>query len=167
MRTFVKAIIPVILLASFSSVSIGAGQTAAGQPAGTAPQTDPPAVSQAFSGSELFRTYCAACHGKSGQGDGPLAEHMKRRPPDLTQFAAQNGGTYPSALVGRIIDGRSPMPGHGGPDMPVWGDAFKRSRDGSTEASVKARIDALVEHIESLQRKNAQVVAPPPDATTR
>ena len=51
---------------------------------------------------------------------------MKTRPPDLTLFAARNGGTFPAALVGKIIDGRQPLPGHGGPDMPVWGDAFRR-----------------------------------------
>jgi len=32
---------------------------------------------------------------------------------------------------GDIIDGRHPVPGHGGPDMPVWGDAFKRAGIGS------------------------------------
>jgi hypothetical protein len=92
---------------------------------------------------------------------------MKQRPPDLTLFAAKNGGVYPSALVFRIVDGRQPLAGHGGRDMPVWGDAFKRSRDGSTEESVKARIDALVEHIESMQQKNAQMNPPASDATTR
>jgi mono/diheme cytochrome c family protein len=167
MRILVKVIIPAFLLALLSSLSLDARQTPSEQPPAASPQTGQAPPTQTFSGSELFRTYCAACHGKAGLGDGPLAEHMKQRPPDLTLFAAKNGGVYPSALVFRIVDGRQPLAGHGGRDMPVWGDAFKRSRDGSTEESVKARIDALVEHIESMQQKNAQMNPPASDATTR
>ena len=97
------------------------------------------------SGRSLFETYCAVCHGRSGRGDGPLAEQMKTRPPDLTLFAARNGGTFPAALVGKIIDGRQPLPGHGGPDMPVWGDAFRRVNENSG-MSATARIDAVVKY---------------------
>jgi mono/diheme cytochrome c family protein len=116
----------------------------------------PPPAQQEYSGSELFKTYCAACHGTSAHGDGPLAANMKKPPPDLTQFAARNGGVFPAALVAQIIDGRQPVKGHGGPDMPVWGDAFKASRLGSSEESVQARIRALVEFLERIQERQAQ-----------
>ena len=46
--------------------------------------------------------------------------------------------------------------GHGGPDMPVWGDAFKASRVGSSEEAIQARIKALVEHLERIQERPAQ-----------
>ena len=106
-----------------------------------------------FVGSELFRTYCVACHGKAGFGDGVLGDLMKKRPPDLTQFTRSNGGVFPSELVTKIIDGRQPVTGHGGKDMPVWGDAFQAASGGSGETAVKARIEALVRHVESLQVK--------------
>jgi mono/diheme cytochrome c family protein len=115
-----------------------------------------PPVQPAYSGSDLFKTYCAACHGTSAHGDGPLAANMKKPPPDLTQFAARNGGVFPAALVAQIVDGRQPVKGHGGPDMPVWGDAFKASRLGSSEESVQARIKALVEYLERIQERQAQ-----------
>jgi mono/diheme cytochrome c family protein len=115
-----------------------------------------PPVQPSYSGSELFKTYCAVCHGKSAHGDGPLAANMKKPPPDLTQFAARNGGVFPSALVAQIIDGRQPVTGHGGPDMPVWGDAFRASRVESSEEAVQARIKALVEHLERIQERPAQ-----------
>ena len=115
-----------------------------------------PPAAQSYSGSELFKTYCAACHGTSAHGDGPLAAKMKKPPPDLTQFAARNGGVFPAALVAQIIDGRQPVKDHGGPDMPVWGDAFKASRLGSSEESVQARIRALVEYLEHIQERRAQ-----------
>ena len=115
-----------------------------------------PPVQLSYSGSELFKTYCAACHGTSARGDGPLAANMKKPPPDLTQFAARNGGVFPAAVVAQIIDGRQPVKNHGGPDMPVWGDAFKASRLGSSEESVQARIRALVEYLEHIQERQAQ-----------
>lgn len=103
-------------------------------------------------GSGLYSTYCAVCHGTDAKGTGPLADSLKRRPADLTGLAKRNGGTYDRDLVLRIIDGRNPAKGHGGGDMPVWGDAFERSADAGPQA-VKDRLDALVEYLASIQAK--------------
>jgi mono/diheme cytochrome c family protein len=103
------------------------------------------------SGRSLFKTYCAVCHGTSAQGDGPLAAQLRIRPPDLTLLARRNGGKFAADKVERMIDGREPVKGHGGPDMPVWGDAFRRSSERYSEDAVKARIKALADHLESLQ----------------
>lgn len=35
-------------------------------------------------GPDLFRSYCAACHGKDGHGGGPTAAVLKSQVPDLT-----------------------------------------------------------------------------------
>jgi mono/diheme cytochrome c family protein len=103
-------------------------------------------------GSYLFKTYCASCHGTSARGDGPLAENLRRPPANLTEIAKRNN---PRDLVYRIIDGRQKVPGHGGPDMPVWGDAFMRTAD-ATEASVQQRIQVLVDYLETLQARDGQ-----------
>lgn len=103
-------------------------------------------------GSGLFSTYCVVCHGADGKGTGPLADSLKRRPADLTAMAKANGGTYPREMVLKIIDGREGVKGHGGGDMPVWGDAFERSADAGPQA-VRERLDALVEYIATLQVK--------------
>jgi len=105
------------------------------------------------SGSAVYKTYCAVCHGKEARGDGPLAENLRHAPPDLTTLAKRNAGKFDAARVYRMIDGRDPVKGHGGPDMPIWGDAFKRSSEGYSEKAVKERIAALVDHLNSLQRK--------------
>jgi mono/diheme cytochrome c family protein len=102
-------------------------------------------------GDALFKTYCASCHGKSAKGDGPLADSLRYRPPDLTLIAKRNKGKFDSEKVYRIIDGREPVKGHGGTDMPVWGDAFKRSVDGYSEKAVKERIQALADYLKSIQ----------------
>ena len=78
---------------------------------------------------------------------------MKKKPANLTEIAKRNGGQFPSEMVFRTIDGRQPIRGHGGPDMPVWGDAFKRAGSGYSEAAVKERIDALVDHLAALQER--------------
>jgi mono/diheme cytochrome c family protein len=102
-------------------------------------------------GSSIFRTYCAACHGVDAKGDGPLADGLRTRPPDLTLLAKRNGGNYPDEKVHRIIDGRKPVKGHGGPDMPIWGDAFRSSHDGYSEEKVKERIGLVVEYLKTIQ----------------
>ena len=67
-------------------------------------------------------------------------------------IASRNGGTYDKDLVKRIIDGKNPVKGHGGGDMPVWGDAFERSADAGPQM-VSARIEALADYIATLQAK--------------
>jgi mono/diheme cytochrome c family protein len=103
-------------------------------------------------GSGLYSTYCAVCHGADAKGTGPLADSLKRRPADLTLLAKNSGGTYNRDMVRQIIDGKNPVKGHGGGDMPVWGDAFERSADAGPQA-VKDRLDALVEYLSSIQAK--------------
>ena len=104
-------------------------------------------------GSSIYATYCASCHGASARGDGPLADSMRRRPANLTEILKRNNGVFPKELIFRVIDGRQPVRGHGGPDMPVWGDAFKRSIDVGGEDAVKNRIQAIVDFLETIQQQ--------------
>jgi mono/diheme cytochrome c family protein len=103
-------------------------------------------------GSGLYSNYCAVCHGNDAKGTGPLAESLKRRPANLTMIARNNKGVYDRDLVRRIIDGRNPVKGHGGGDMPVWGDAFERSADAGPTA-VQDRLDSLVAYLATLQAR--------------
>jgi cbb3-type cytochrome c oxidase subunit III len=107
-------------------------------------------------GADVYRQYCASCHGATARGDGPLADAMRRRPPNLTEFRKRNNNAFSSDLVYRIIDGREKVRGHGGPDMPVWGDAFSRSLQTTGEDAIRARIQALVDYLESIQARETQ-----------
>lgn len=127
------------------AAALWAGTALGGEPAQAPPEE--------YSGAALFRSYCASCHGVAAKGDGPLAQHLRMRPSDLTQIAKRHQGIFPADKVHRIVDGREPVRGHGGGDMPVWGDAFKQSHEGKDEASIRAKIKALVEYLESLQVK--------------
>ena len=103
------------------------------------------------SGRDLFQTYCASCHGVVGRGDGPAAGELRNRPADLTQFAKRNAGVFNDALLYRVIDGRT-VKAHGTTEMPVWGDAFKWHQ-GLSEEAIKARIEAIVHYVESIQER--------------
>ncbi len=105
-------------------------------------------------GAVLFRTFCAGCHGPSGRGDGAMAIHLRRPPPDLTRFAARNGGVFPSERVSQIIAGRGPA-AHGDRDMPVWGYLFTYANGGSPDPAT-ARIRALVEYLAAIQERPAE-----------
>jgi mono/diheme cytochrome c family protein len=103
-------------------------------------------------GSSLFKTYCATCHGVEARGDGPLAGQLRVRPPDLTLFTRRNG-SFDREKVRRIVDGRQPVKGHGGADMPVWGDVFKRAEEGYSEKKPLERIQQLVDYLAAIQRE--------------
>jgi mono/diheme cytochrome c family protein len=74
-----------------------------------------------YSGPDLYRHYCASCHGASGHGDGPIAAALKVQTPDLTHIAQRGRGTFPIGDVRVTIDGREDVPAHGTRTMPVWG----------------------------------------------
>ncbi len=104
------------------------------------------------SGKSVFTTYCASCHGESGRGDGAVAIFLRRRPADLTEIAARNKGTFPAERVYQMIDGRQAVKAHGESQMPIWGDAFAKSATGGDERAIKAKIDAVVAYLESIQK---------------
>jgi hypothetical protein len=105
-------------------------------------------------GALLYREHCARCHGASGHG-GSSAVNSRKAPPDLTKYAMRNGGIFPSERLARIIDG-SDTPSHIDGGMPVWGNSFRRSAQDGSHEKVKARIDALVRFLQSVQERAAE-----------
>jgi mono/diheme cytochrome c family protein len=104
-----------------------------------------------------FMTYCSACHGVSGIGDGTVAEFLTLPAANLTQMSLKNGGIFPRQRAIEVIDGRAQVSVHGERNMPVWGDWFKFEADADggdakAEKIVRERIDALVTYLESIQQ---------------
>jgi mono/diheme cytochrome c family protein len=106
-------------------------------------------------GRQLFSRHCATCHGSTGRGNGPMADQLRRPPPDLTKYTARNGGVFPRERVFRIVDGQH-VPAHGDRDMPVWGDVFKQTGPGSP-GDATLRIDAIVRYLEGIQERAARL----------
>ena len=114
---------------------------------------NPPLVIRSLSGEDLYRFYCASCHGRSGQGDGPVALALKEAPPDLRLLARNNKGVFPRQRVESLVanDGTLRTPAHGSLEMPVWGPIF-RGLDAS-DVMATIRISNVVQHIESIQER--------------
>ncbi len=75
-----------------------------------------------MSGAQLYKEFCATCHGVSGHGNGPVALSLKQRVPDLTLLAKRWAGAFPAEEVHRMIDGRSMPRAHGTTDIiaKIW-----------------------------------------------
>lgn len=76
-------------------------------------------------GKMIYESKCALCHGKSGRGDGGVADLLKKAPRDLTTLARDNFGVFPVDRVVSFIDGRQWVAAHGERDMPIWGLEFQ------------------------------------------
>lgn len=135
---------PVLLaIATVAAIAAVSAQRSGVQPAQLLPAS--------VFGPDLFRFYCASCHGIDGRGGGPVGPALKHRVPDLTMMASREGGVFPKARVTAIVTGdQAPaIPAHGSREMPVWGPIF-RALDADS-ARNKARIENLVAYVESLQ----------------
>jgi mono/diheme cytochrome c family protein len=131
-----------VALALLASASYGQNKEVKREPIG---MTSP------ASGSEMFNSYCAPCHGKDAKGNGPAATALKNPPANLTQLAMKNGGKFPADHVGNVL--RSGVSGaHGSTDMPVWGPLFSRV-SGKDDSIVQMRISNLIHYLEKLQEK--------------
>jgi len=112
----------------------------------------PTFVPPSMSGRDIFRYYCASCHGRDARGDGPVASALRTRTANLTKLAANNQGLFPLERVTRLVSaGRPDAEAHGPSDMPVWGPIFKSLDPSDTIA--QARIDSVVAYLKSIQAK--------------
>ena len=103
-------------------------------------------------GADLYRQNCAACHGATGEGDGPVAAVMEVTVPNLRTLQQRSGGVFPADAVTAYVDGREVEAAHGTRQMPIWGDVFQpddlRRR---SEDRARSRIAAIVGFIAELQ----------------
>ena len=95
-----------------------------------------PDAERAAIGSSLYRAYCGSCHGRSGVGDGDVAQYLDPKPADLTRIAARDGG-FDFDRVVATIDGTEKVKGHGRGEMPVWGDALLVASGGAPEEQTR------------------------------
>ncbi len=100
-------------------------------------------------GPDLFRAYCASCHGVTGMGKGPAASALKAKVPDLTLLSRNNRGEFPAAYVREMIMGDKTVAAHGSRGMPVWGPIFHQIESDVDRGNV--RLANLVNYLESIQ----------------
>lgn len=101
-------------------------------------------------GRQMYKQYCAACHGADAKGNGPLGAALKTPPPDLTTLAKRHQGKFPYDYVSNVLEFGPGFPSHGSSDMPTWGPIF-RYYDKQNERIVKQRIKNLCDYLATLQ----------------
>jgi mono/diheme cytochrome c family protein len=104
------------------------------------------------SGQEMYKQFCAACHGADAKGDGPAAAGLKTRPSDLTTLAKRHGGKFPYDYVSTILRFGPGLAAHGSSNMPTWGPIFSIIEK-SNEKAVQERVKRLSAYLASLQEK--------------
>ncbi len=110
----------------------------------------PPLEAGIDAGRQGFENKCAICHGFDGRGNGPFAELLNVKPPDLTLLSRAQGGDFPFSRIYRRIDGRDLPLAHGTRAMPIWGQRLKR--EGGDETFVRGRLFEIMLYLESLQQ---------------
>ena len=70
-------------------------------------------------GKNMFKTYCIACHGSEGRGDGPAAAGLNPKPPNLVKMASHHAD---GDIAWKIENGRGAMPAWKGrlKEKDIW-----------------------------------------------
>jgi mono/diheme cytochrome c family protein len=137
-----------ILLNFISCLFVAGGAVANAQQEGENPSHSEQLI-YSVKGPDLFRAYCASCHGVSGRGDGPAAPALKAKVPDLTLLSKSHGGEFPAADVLETIAGDKVTAAHGSREMPIWGPIFHRVEEDADFGNV--RLHNLAKYLESIQ----------------
>jgi mono/diheme cytochrome c family protein len=103
-------------------------------------------------GKEMFKQYCAACHGLDAKGHGPARAALKIPAADLTTLAKRHRGEFPTDLVTNVLRFGPGVAAHGSSDMPTWGGIFNYM-DNYNQGVVQKRIKNLCDYLVSLQEK--------------
>ena len=105
-----------------------------------------------FNGADIFRQYCASCHGADARGRGPASVALKHAVPDLTRISQRNQGKFPVEQVKKVIAGGEEGPiAHGNREMPIWGPVFHEIESDRDLGEV--RLESITKYLESLQQK--------------
>ncbi|MCA2001063.1 MAG: c-type cytochrome [Chloroflexi bacterium] len=105
-----KGVFVFFLFAGFLLTACGGKETAAVPetiPAEFAGKTNPFGSESAAAGAEVYKTYCLACHGEKGAGDGPAGVGLNPKPRNLPQLAAAVGDDYLFWRIAKGVPGTS------------------------------------------------------------
>ena len=114
-----------------------------------------PGAKESPDAAQDYADYCAACHGTTGKGDGIAAAGLSKKPADLTQLAARNGGEFPTTRVMAQIWGYAKAKGRGVmPDFApmMTGDLVPYDGGDGIQTPTPERLVALAEYLKTLQK---------------
>jgi hypothetical protein len=146
-----------LLVAVAATAQTGETQTRP-DAATAAPEGQRTTPTQLERGAARYQRYCAACHGKTADGNGPMAASLRTAPTDLRRIAERNGGRFDRRAVAASIDGRGMSSAHGSEESPVWGWRGFRARKGGGTPS--PHMLEMLAYLESIQVRPGATPAP-------
>jgi len=144
-----KLKIVVRLALGLALVCVSVGESGARAQAGPGSEQQFQQLIRSVEGPDLFRAYCASCHGSDAKGHGPAAAALKVKPADLTALSKTNSGQFPEVRVRRFILGYEVLASHGSREMPIWGPIFHQIESDVDRGNV--RLENLLKYLESIQ----------------
>ncbi len=138
-----------LVFAALAVLAVGTGQQSRATRAAQDSEKQLPPLIRSVEGPDLFRAYCASCHGRDAKGNGPAASSLKATVPDLTMIPRNEKGDFPTERVRRIIQGEGIIASHGSREMPIWGPVFHQVESDVDWGNV--RMENLVLYLESIQ----------------
>jgi mono/diheme cytochrome c family protein len=120
-------------------------------------------------GVDIYRAYCANCHGDDGKGHGPDAAGLNVPMPDLTTITARNGGNFSVGAVEESINRWKQVPrtmtdviegqegkrtGQTSLAMPAFGPIFAKLYPQEV-GERRMRMANLISYVKSLQVASA------------
>ena len=99
----------------------------------------PPDSAAVAAGTKLYAQYCAACHGKSGRGDGLIAASLKPKPRNFRDPKQLKSKTDDDLV--KVISKGGPALGLS-PTMLGWGATLKEPQIRQLAAFVRSMIDS-------------------------
>jgi mono/diheme cytochrome c family protein len=115
---------------------------------------------QVARGRTLYLDHCAVCHGRNGEGNGPMARLLSTPPANLRRLSERYGNPLPAGQIASFIDGRAEVAAHGPRDMPVWGSsAWEKEPRGNQPGQVTPAVASLVAYLQSIQLSSRRVAS--------
>jgi mono/diheme cytochrome c family protein len=146
-KRFRMALQLAVAIALLSVAPLGVARQTQNKPP-NAEQKTPPLI-RSVEGPDLYRAYCASCHGLDARGTGPAAPSMKAKVPDLTLLTKNHRNEFPADYVRQVIVGGVVVNAHGWPGMPIWGPIFHHVQRDMDWGDV--RVAGLVEYLRKIQ----------------
>ncbi len=104
-------------------------------------------------GRAIYMEHCAPCHGRNGDGNGPVAPCLSTPPSNLRLLGERYGNPLPEDQIARFIDGRADVKAHGPRDMPVWGERVWQNPEGEgSQSQIKESVTKLIAFLQSIQK---------------
>jgi cytochrome c6 len=118
-----------------ASVAFGADKKAA--KAAKVPKAAKAPKADLVAGKKVFETYCVACHGAAGKGDGAAAAALNPKPRDFTDATYMKGRTD-EQLIKVITEGGAAN--NLSPLMAPWGGTLKPNEISDVLAYVRTLV---------------------------